>query len=284
MLNYLEEIKKKKHKRKSRYFYRKRFLIGFYAFIMIFILIIFSPIYAGKGNAVSVKDENPSMLTNSKITFVKSEYDKKTKIVKTQFFIGNPQNIDDVTDIQQLTNLNYKVKILTKNKSQKKLKTKIIKVNNNYIVVLTSGVDSNFGILRYDIHPEVINKNMDTNISKNLQMKIYIDNKKVKKSKVTLSLDDDYFSGDYANFIAEKYKKHIMSLEKEIRKSNSIISANMDLIDDLELKKISSVGQAKNDLDGKIYDVKGEINLNKDIIKKNQKEIKLFKEKIEKFR
>lgn len=280
MVKTLEEIRNRKHKRRPKNFYRQKYMIGIYSFIAVITLVLLSPLYAGRQKSNSVINENPSFLDNSQIVFVSSEIDSKDHLVRSQFFIGNPENVDDVSDIKALTNIKYNVKTVPKNGQADAVKTKVIRVNDNFMEVISSGIESDFGILKYEITPELINKQLDTELPKGTQMKIYVKNKNVQNGGSQLTVNESEFTEDYNNYVRSKYQKQIANLEKDITKARASIKEDRRLINSLEIKVVDAVGQAKTDIESQISDAKGDIESQKDVIKTSKKNISMFREKI----
>lgn len=263
---------------------RKRYLTMFYSAVGLVMFSFIIPLFVGKKDVTAVTDSSLGFGTNISLVVTQKEYNSKNHTIKTQFYIGNPSDVDDVTNAKDLSNVKYKVNAVTQKGNQETLETNAKKVNDNYLEVVTKNVDPEFKIIRYEITPMKINSKVDTNISKSAMVKLYVKDKDLTKTSSDLSLNGSSMQQDYLNYIVKNYQQSIKDLEKQVAKSKETIKQDRKTISSLDIRKVSAVGEAKTEIKNQIEDLKQDVQLQNDAIKETQKSISEYKKKIDKIK
>lgn len=273
---------KKRHKRKPKNFRRNNYLIVFYSLVAVTLIVLMSPLFMPRSLDAEVHNDNQSIVNSTRIIKLRTYFNKHTHTVKTKFYVGNPDNVDDVSSAKDLTNIKYSVRNVTLNGNQLDLKTKLTKYNDNYFEVITKGVADDFKIIRYDIGPSRINKKLETNMSPNISIKLYAKQDQIKNVDYDLTPNLKEMNDSYVSYIINSYKKQIKKLKNKNIKATDTIKQDRSVITKLEVKKASSLGEASDDIEDQITNAKSDISLQNASIQANKNEITEYQNKIKK--
>lgn len=272
---HIQKKRKKKYEARKNFLTLVTFLVGF-----VFVVIICSA-FTQKTSIKISNNSSPLVTQNSELTKVSSEYNPKSGLIVSQFYIGNPKKMSDVSDDVNLANLKYKVSYKSFKGNYKAYKTKFIRINDHYFVVETTGVNPDFKILRYDIEPEKIDKALSTNYTKDNLIKIYVQESQVEKRNSLFAVNKDMYQDDYTTYIVSRYEKEIKHKSQEIVQANKVKTADEKLINKLQSRLDNAVNEDKEQIQSEIDDTKSDITQQKLNIKAAKKEIKKLEDRID---
>ncbi|MEG0235872.1 MAG: hypothetical protein RSB77_05415 [Bacilli bacterium] len=171
---------------------------------------------------------------------------------------------------------NIEVIIKEKSNTDKKFKTKIVKIVDEYYVIFIHDLPKKWK----SVSIEVINKNANQSTS-NLNSKLYVANEKseVKNSFTKQSLS--VYESEYINILIEDTQKNIKSNEDLIKNNNKDIDKIKQKISSLKTNLDYETDQEQKVTNQEINEKNSKVdNLNKEICEK-EKEIKELKDRIE---
>lgn len=270
-----------KRKKRSKFSLSNRYRHAFFLTVFCGICIVGLNIFYNKGK-VQVDDTTPNRLItqSSSIKNVRNEYNPSRKALASHFYIGNQNNVDDVSDEANLQNVRYDVTAVSQNNPGKKLKTDVIRVNDRYIVVITKGVDEDFKILRVVVKAHTINKHLETELSQYAAPKFYIYESKLKKQPYILVGNYRRYEINYHQFLANNYRKQVKKYQTKVANAKATIAADKSSIKKLEAKKETAVDEEADDLQRQIDTKKDDIKSQTILISEANKTIEKYKDRL----
>ena len=208
----------------------KKYLIGVSGFLLLFIGIMFSPYIFGKSYSYAEAKMNEYQTINNtmRMSLVKKEYNPEEKLVRLDFLV------DETAEVTSLPNIKYEVesKYVSGNK---KTKSEIKKINNNYFIVFIKDVPKDFEVLSSMIIPSYINPELQsTNDLENKSLKIYVNQTdKIENLKLKIQ-PDTYYKKEFLMFKQKDINNQISEKETIIEHKEMSIKEIKNLIKDLE--------------------------------------------------
>lgn len=280
---YLENLKervqswKKNRPRTKKYTVSNRYRLGFLGALLLFFAILGTVAHANKNN-VQIDDSgiNRYITSSSSIENTHTDYNPRRRAVVSHFYVGNLKNVDDVDDVSNLQNIKYEVSAVSKSDPKKKLPSRVLKVNDNYFVVITK-VPSNFGVLKLIITPRKINRHLETDLTNYADPKFYIYESKTKVQPYLIVGNLSTYQVNYEQFLAKNYRHKIKINLEKVKTAQATIAADNASINKLMEKKESAVDEEADDL-------QRQIDTRKDDIKTQNLKISDAKKEIQKYR
>uniref|UniRef100_UPI003F4949E7 hypothetical protein n=1 Tax=Bacillus multifaciens TaxID=3068506 RepID=UPI003F4949E7 len=264
--------KDKKDKRKSPNAIRNMYGMTLCSFFAVLFFICISPLLRGEHYEFEERklDEYQLLTNDVKAAIVKKEYNPESKILRIDYAFKSDSN-----NSKSLSNLNYKVDNRYIKQKTNDVKTKVFRPSDDYLVVISSNVPEDFGVIASTIKPEYIHPELanDPNDLKERSMKTYI-TESTKMMNENLKLQSmTVYEEEYIERTQDILNKEIKELEKKVELKTS---ANKQL--DKNNEKL------KTEMDFQTEDEKGttgnEIKANETAINTNKKEIETLKEEI----
>lgn len=272
---------KKSKKRKEKFSIRKKYLKGFFSFVSVLATVLVIAVIKNSTNNnidTSDLDNNRNVIGNAVMTPVDIKWDPSQELLISQYFIGNPKDVDAVDDDSKLANLTYKTYAAVPETSKADPKSKTIRVNDHYIVVVSTGVSEGFDVINYQFKPEALNKSLGTNdaqvtsfLVKESQLKRY--------RKLRVEPKEGYIVS-YDEFLISNYKKSLAKAKEKVVKAEKRIAGNEDLITKLKDKMVDATDSDATDLQSQIDDAKDSIDQDKALIETQKKEQKHYQDRI----
>ncbi|RHW55058.1 coiled-coil domain-containing protein [Lactobacillus bombicola] len=274
--------KEEEYEPQEPYHDRKKYLKHTTIFWSILAIILIVPICMTRKEQYNVPTQfynNTNITQSATIQKVKSSYNPDTKLLISDFFIGNQNDIDDVKDDRNLANIKYSIAYTINHNKKTKYPTKIVRVNDHYIVVITQNVDAGYGLLAYKITPEKIKKAINTDCA-NAEATFYLKEDQVANNKNLRINNDSYYVEDYKKFALKNYEEMITDLNKKISEKKSVIADDNKLLAKLNSKIENALKQNKSDLQDQINDTENDIAEKKKEINDCKKEINDYQDRI----
>lgn len=265
--------RQKEIKRHKKYEIRKRFLTITGVVVAAFIAILCSPLYMGGGKVNLSRPTTTTVANNAEIKKISSALNPKTGFMVSEFYVGNSENVDDLTADRALSNIKYQTRAMVQHGGNNG-QTTFKKVNDHFFVMETKGLTPGFNVIRYDIIPQLIDKNIETDgFVKNTWIKFYTRESDVAHKNVETRPVKSY-NNDYISFVTAKYEKKISNAKANIKNAEATKKRDQQMIDKMKAKKkISSASQA-DDIDSQINDYQSDIANQNETIKKEKTEVK----------
>lgn len=216
---------------------------------------------------------------------VKREYNPKENLIRVDYWFYSESSYMD------LGNINLEMKTIGKNDLENFLKTKVVRVDDNYYVTYIKGVEENFGAVKQFIYPSYIQllKNKPDEL-KEMEFVIYTKEESAKiNSSLTFETDPKKLVSVSTNYQIDLLLKQIKELEqviednkasiKLVKKSISKLKEDLDYVIGDDLAREKSKIQSK---ESEILMFKKENDDSKEQIKLYESKIELLKEKSEK--
>ncbi|KRN68087.1 hypothetical protein IV70_GL001729 [Carnobacterium maltaromaticum DSM 20342] len=190
---------------------------------------------------------------------VKREYNPKENLIRVDYWFYSESSYMD------LGNINLEMKTIGKNDLENFLKTKVVRVDDNYYVTYIKGVEENFGAVKQFIYPSYIQllKNKPDEL-KEMEFVIYT---KEESAEINPSLT---FETDPKKLVSVSTNYQINLLLKQIKELEQVIEDNKASI---KLVK-KSINKLKEDLD---YVIGDDLAREKSKIQSKESEILMFK-------
>lgn len=190
---------------------------------------------------------------------VKREYNPKENLIRVDYWFYSESSYMD------LGNINLEMKTIGKNDLENFLKTKVVRVDDNYYVTYIKGVEENFGAVKQFIYPSYIQllKNKPDEL-KEMEFVIYT---KEESAEINSSLT---FETDPKKLVSVSTNYQINLLLKQIKELEQVIEENKASI---KLVK-KSINKLKEDLD---YVIGDDLAREKSKIQSKESEILMFK-------
>ncbi|MGE7869342.1 hypothetical protein ACQKNO_24805 [Bacillus paramycoides] len=264
--------KEKKDKRKSPNAIRNMYGITLCSFFTVLFFICISPWLRGANYEFEERKLGEyQLLTNDvKAAIVKKEYNPENKTLRIDYAFKSDSN-----NSKSLSNINYKVDNRYIKQETNDVKTKVFRPSDDYLVVISTNVPEDFGVIASTVKPEYIHPELenDPNDLKEKGMKTYIKesqkmmNENLKLQSITM------YEEEYIEREQDILNKEIKELEKKVELKTS---ANKQLSKNNE--------KLKTDMDFQTDAEKGttgnEMKANETTINTNKKEIETLKEEI----
>lgn len=266
--------RKKELKQHEKYHHRKIFIRIFLGFVAVFAVIAASPYYIGSGKVNVAKQTDTSVAGNAEMKKIKSTYNPKTGLMVSEFFVGNTQDVNDISSNRDLSNIKYETREQVQHGGQAG-KSKFIKVNDHYFVIETKGLPKGYNMFKYMILPEIKDKSIDVEgFEKDKILQFYVSESKVKQNSKLKTKTKSGYSENYLAMIVGAYQKQIHHAEKQIRIARATKKSDQDQIDKLKAKKHLASNTQKDDFDSQIENLKQDISQQETTIEKAKSTIK----------
>ncbi|MBE7106136.1 hypothetical protein FT637_24945 [Bacillus cereus] len=277
--------KEKKDKRKSPNAIRNMYGITLCSFFTVLFFICISPLLRGVNYEFEERKINDyQLLTNDvKAAIVKKEYNPENKTLRIDYAFKSDSN-----NSKSLSNINYKVDNRYIKQETNDVKTKVFRPSDDYLVVISTNVPEDFGVIASTVKPEYIHPELenDPNDLKEKGMKTYIKesqkmmNENLKLQSITM-YEEEYIerAQDILNKEIKELEKKVelkTSANKQVGKNNEKLKTEMDFQTDAE-KGITGNEMKANETT--INTNKKEIETLKEDIKLKEKKINLLNEK-----
>lgn len=264
--------KEKKDKRKSPNMIRNMYGITLCSFFAVLFFICISPLLRGANYEFEERklNEYQSLTNDVKAAIVKKEYNPENKTLRIDYAFKSDSN-----NSKSLSNLDYKVDNRYIKQETNDVKTKVLRPSDDYLVVISTNVPEDFGVISSTVKPEYIHPELenDPNDLKEKGMKTYIkeSQKMINENLKVQSLMA--YEEEYTERTQGILNKEIKELEKKIELKTS---ANKQLGKNNE--------KLKTEMDFQTEEEKGttgnEMKANETTINTNKKEIETLKEEI----
>jgi len=271
--------KEKKDKRKSPNQIRNIYGITLCSFFTVLFFICISPMMRGANYEFEERKLNEyQLLTNDvKVAIAKKEYNPQNKTLRIDYALKSD------TNAKTLSNLDYKVKNRYIKQKTNDVKTKTFRPSDDYVVVISTNVPNDFGVISSTIQPEYIHPELenDPNDLKERGMKTYIKegpnmlNEDLKEQSIAI------YEEEYIEHTQDLLNKEIKSLEKKMKlkqtANKQLVTNNENLKGEMDFQTDDEIGTTENDMRAN----ETTINTNKKEIEKLKEEIKLKEKKID---
>lgn len=228
--------RQKEIKRHKKYEIRKRFLTITGVVVAAFIAILCSPLYMGGGKVNLSRPTTTTVANNAEIKKISSALNPKTGFMVSEFYVGNSENVDDLTADRALSNIKYQTRAMVQHGGNNG-QTTFKKVNDHFFVMETKGLTPGFNVIRYDIIPQLIDKNIETDgFVKNTWIKFYTRESDVAHKNVETRPVKSY-NNDYISFVTAKYEKKISNAKTNIKNAEATKKRDQQMIDKMKAKK-----------------------------------------------
>ncbi|NWK72613.1 hypothetical protein HWX41_27210 [Bacillus paramycoides] len=272
--------KEKKDKRKSPNKIRNIYGITLCSFFTVLFFICISPLLRGANYEFEERklNEYQSLTNDVKAAIVKKEYNPENKTLRIDYAFKSESN-----NSKSLSNLKFKVENRYINQETNDVKTKVFYPNDDYVVVISTNIPDDYGVIASTIKPEYKHPELenDPDDLKDRGMKTYIKdsqkmiNENLKVQSLT-AYEEEYIErtqGILNKEIKELEKKVELKTEanKQLGKNNEKLKTEMDFQTDDEKGKTGNEMKANETT----------INANKKEIETLKEEAKLKEKKID---
>lgn len=245
-------------------------------FILCFMFIFISPAIIGKSYPYkeTVLNEYESLSNTTEIALVKKQYNPNKKIMRLDFAIRETSTSSSLPNIEYEVNSQY----IT---DRKPLNSKIIRVNNNYVVVIIKEIPEGFNVLSTTLIPNYIHPELEeTNDLEDKSFKVYVkETDKIKNPLLKIQTDGEY-QDEYISFQQNLLKKDIEKKEKQISNKKLGIKELQRTVSELEGELEYQTESEKLKTNNVINSHQTDITQYEDEIELLQKEIGELEEKI----
>lgn len=281
MMAQTDNLKRKKElKSHEKFHHRKIFLRVVFRFLIVFGIIAASPYYVGPGKVNVTKQTETTVAGNAEMQRIKSRYNPNTGLLVSEFFVGNPQDINDISSDRDLSNIKYEFRDQVQHGNQPG-KSKFVKVNDHYFVIETRDLQKGYNMFKYMILPEIKDKSIDVDgFEKDNILQFYISESKVKQDSKLEPKSKSEYQENYLAMVVGAYQKKIDRAEHRIKVARATKKSDKEQIDKLQAKKDVASNSQKDDFDSQIANLKQDIDQQNETIAKSKATIKSNKSNI----
>ncbi|HHQ6406098.1 TPA: hypothetical protein ACSSSU_000959 [Enterococcus faecium] len=256
----------------------KLYLGAILGFLAIGMMIVFSPYVMGK----SYDFETVKMSSAQNVTSSLNMYVDDMEINREAGLFKLVLRYQDDTGTKSLSNIksDYKLNFIT-NKNNEDVKTKVIKLSDEYTVIYYQNLPKDFGVISVTVNPRYIYPELEpSNDLKEKEIKFYAVDKDIKSNaklevESTSDLQKDNFKYQI-KAIENSIKDEKKSIEK-MNLANKVVQKDIDKANqNLEFQTLDEQTDTKNE----ISSMQTTIENNKSSIEESENKIKQFEEKI----
>lgn len=277
--------KQKELKRHEKFRKRKAFLRVASVILLAFVTILLSPFYMGAGKVSLTRSDTEDVANNAKLYRMSSTFNPKTGYLVSEFYVGNKQDVNDLSAEKALSNIKYATRAQIQHGSMgnkpRFVSTRFRKINDHYFIIEARGIEPGYNVIRYDVIPQLIDSKVETDgFTKNSLIKKYARENQIKIDTTLKPESKSAYAKNYLAMIIETYTKKIKSSEKKIAIAQATIDRDDELIRKMNRKKAIASSSQKEDIDSQIADYKQDIDNQKGTIKEAKNTINEQKENI----
>lgn len=214
--------KRKKQYGRQKFQSRKNYVRGISILLAIWIVLLFSPLYAQQKVQKVDQVFSQSFIESRELKMV-NRYKQDNNGLILEFAVDN----EDGTLTKDLANLNYEVEVKTAKGDYQSIKHKFKKVTDSFFVLELENVPEIYDLMKVTINGQPINTVIDTQTQKDM---IYY----LHQDKVNSSIGQVDYKKEAANHEIANLNKQIETQNKEIEKHQANIRLNGQLIKKLE--------------------------------------------------
>lgn len=214
--------KRKKQYGRQKFQSRKNYVRGISILLAIWIVLLFSPLYAQQKVQKVDQVFSQSFIESRELKMV-NRYKQDNNGLILEFAVDN----EDGTLTKDLANLNYEVEVKTAKGDYQSIKHKFKKVTDSFFVLELENVPEIYDLMKVTINGQPINTVIDTQTQKDM---IYY----LHQDKVDSSIGQVDYQKEAANHEIANLNKQIETQNKEIEKHQANIRLNGQLIKKLE--------------------------------------------------
>ena len=239
----------------------------------------------GAGKVSLTRSDTEDVVNNAKLYRMSSTFNPKTGYLVSEFYVGNKQDVNDLSAEKALSNIKYATRAQIQHGSMgnkpRFVSTRFRKINDHYFIIEAKGIEPGYNVIRYDVIPQLIDSKVETDgFTKNSLIKKYARENQIKIDTTLKPESKSAYAKNYLAMIIETYTKKIKSSEKKIAIAQATIDRDNELIRKMNHKKAIASSSQKEDIDSQIADYKQDIDNQKGTIKEAKKTIKEQKENI----
>ncbi len=236
--------KQKELKRHEKFRKRKAFLRVASVILLAFVTILLSPFYMGAGKVSLTRSDTEDVANNAKLYRMSSTFNPKTGYLVSEFYVGNKQDVNDLSAEKALSNIKYATRAQIQHGSMgnkpRFVSTRFRKINDHYFIIEAKGIEPGYNVIRYDVIPQLIDSKVETDgFTKNSLIKKYARENQIKIDTTLKPESKSAYAKNYLAMIIETYTKKIKSSEKKIAIAQATIDRDNELIRKMNRKKLS---------------------------------------------
>lgn len=270
----MTDNKQRELKRHQKYRRRKLFLRFVYGFLFLFLAIFSTKYFLAPQKINITKQTDTSVVGDASMYRVSSKYNPRTKLLVSEFYVGNKSDVNDVSADKDLSNIKYEMREAVQTGTNAG-KSKLVKVNDHFFVIETTNLPKGYAMFKYMIHPVLIDKNVETEgYDDQTLIQYYVRESKVKNDLSLRPKDKFEYTKNYTDILVKAYNKKIKRAQKQIAKSEASIKSDRQQIAKMRAKKEIASNSQKEDLDSQISDLKQDIEQEEQTLKQERHAIK----------
>lgn len=211
--------KQKELKRHEKFRKRKAFLRVASVILLAFVTILLSPFYMGAGKVSLTRSDTEDVANNAKLYRMSSTFNPKTGYLVSEFYVGNKQDVNDLSAEKALSNIKYATRAQIQHGSMgnkpRFVSTRFRKINDHYFIIEAKGIEPGYNVIRYDVIPQLIDSKVETDgFTKNSLIKKYARENQIKIDTTLKPESKSTYAKNYLAMIIETYTKKIKSSEE----------------------------------------------------------------------
>ncbi len=251
---------------------QKQYLRGLLLMVLIGLVIVASPLYVkGKEEVTEEIRQNP-IESNVLMNLTAVSYNQRTHYMEATFNLENSEG--DTPELSELVNLVYSIDVASK-KNNQEYKPKVIRVDDQYLVVSIPNVSEEFDYMRFVVTPKSLEKSEEAYEP----IKFYISQAHVKTDKDLKEGSIAAYEQQFVSFKQGQMDGLIKKQEAAIKKSNEKIRDNKVTIEKLNQEMMYQTTDEQEQTRASITSIEAENTLQKQLIEQSEKAIEKLQEK-----
>lgn len=256
----------------------KLYLASVFTFLTLLVMIIFSPLVLEKDyDYTTVKLNDPQNISSTLNLVVDDiEINRETGLFKLILRFKNENDVKSLSNIKTEYKLNY-----ITNKGKNEVKTKVIKLSDEYTVIYYEGLPKNFGVISVTVQPRYVYPELESsNDLKEKEIKFYVVDKDLKDNPKLQIQTTSELKKENFDYQIKAVNEDISKVKEDIKKlqlANELSRKDIKKAEDkLEFETADEQVDTKNE----ISSLKNSITNNNDQIEELEQTIKGYEEKI----
>lgn len=286
--------KVQKMERKRHFSYRFKLLSVIGALFVVLLFTLMSPVFTQQTySKVDVAKSIP-FGQNTALSVTERSYNPKSHLYRQVVTIDSASQSVSATDdniqlldngtAKDLANLSYSVKTKIQRDDSSELKTKLVRVNDQMLVIYTHGVPNDYTAIRFELKVSKRNSLLKSDVinsGRSITERFYATKSVTKKNESLQEQSKVALNRNYSQTHVSEYEKVIRQLKTSNEAAEADIKQNNVMADKLTDQLKDQAKQDRDTIQKQIDDLKNTNTVDRQTITTNKEKISLYKQRID---
>lgn len=290
--NLMNKVQKMERKRHFSYRFKLLSVIG--ALFVVLLFTLMSPVFTQQTySKVDVAKSIP-FGQNTALSVTERSYNPKSHLYRQVVTIDSASQSVSATDdniqlldngtAKDLANLSYSVKTKIQRDDSSELKTKLVRVNDQMLVIYTHGVPNDYTAIRFELKVSKRNSLLKSDVinsGRSITERFYATKSVTKKNESLQEQSKVALNRNYSQTHVSEYEKVIRQLKTSNEAAEADIKQNNVMADKLTDQLKDQAKQDRDTIQKQIDDLKNTNTVDRQTITTNKEKISLYKQRID---